>query len=405
MLLTNISRLITMEPGEGREGALGVIPDASVRLLGDSILWVGSRSELPVAEGEEEIVDCGGAIVLPGLVECHTHLVYAGSRENEFRQRSEGATYQDIAKAGGGILSTVGATRAASEDELISLAKPRADEALARGITTIEIKSGYGLDAACEEKILSAAQRLGREHAVDVVGTFLGAHVVPKEYRDNRGEYVRLVIEEMIPNLANKGLCRFCDVFVEEGAFDPDEARAIAGAAASCGLGRKLHVDQFGDGGGGKLAAEIGAVSADHLDHVCAEGIRALAKAGTVAVLLPTATFFVGGGHYAPARAMSDAGVKVALSTDFNPGSSPTLDLMLCATMGVTRMGLTTDEALLGITKHAAAAIGLEEEVGSIAPGKRADLVLFDAPNEDYLLYRFGTNFVSKVVKSGKIIT
>lgn len=403
MLLTNISRLVTMEPGEGREGPLGVIQDACVRIDGNLIAWIGPRSALPSASNDE-IIDCSEDIVLPGLIDCHTHLVYAGSREHEFRMRAEGATYQEIAKAGGGILSTVKATRVASEEDLLSLAKSRADEFMSRGVTTVEIKSGYGLDRDTERKILSVATRLSREHAIDVVSTFLGAHVIPSEYKDRRDAYVQLIIEDMIPSFAADKLCRYCDVFVEEGAFTTDEARVIAKAAQAHGLGIRLHVDQFHDNGGGMLAAELSASSADHLDYVSSEGIEAMAASDVMAVLLPTAAFFVKTGSQAPARKLIDAGVSVALSTDYNPGSSPTTDLLLCATMAVTQMGLTVDEALLGITKNAAASLDLLDQIGSIMPGKKADLVCFDVPNEDYLIYRFGTNFAHRVIKNGTVV-
>jgi imidazolonepropionase len=404
VLLFNIARLLTMEPGEDRVGPLGVIEDACVRIRGDRIAWVGKKSDFEAKITDEEVIDLKGDVVLPGLIDCHTHLVYAGSRENEFRMRSAGMSYQEIAKSGGGILSTVRATRKASEEELLALAKVRADEFLSRGITTVEIKSGYGLDQESEEKMLKVATRLDAEHAIDVVPTFLGAHVVPEEYKNKRNEYVRLVIDEMMSKLAKAKLCRFCDVFVEEGAFTIDEAREISEVAKSNGLKMKLQVDQFGDGGGGRLAAELEAISADHLDFVCDDGIQAMAKAGVIAVVLPAAAIFVKSGRLAPARKMVDEGVRVAISTDYNPGSSPTSDLFLCATMAVTQMGLTVDEGLLGITKNAAASLGLEKEIGSIAKGKKADLVSFGIPNEDYLLYRFGTNFARKVIKGGDVI-
>ena len=404
ILLKNIGRLVTMEPSAERLGALGVIENACVRIDEDLISWMGPSKDLPEAT-DDYIIDCDGRVVLPGLVECHTHLVFAGSRENEFRMRAEGKTYQEIAKAGGGILSTVNATRAASEDALLELAKHRADEFLSRGVTTVEVKSGYGLDLETEEKILRVARRLGEEHEVDVVGTFLGAHVVPQEYKDRRADYVKLVTSEMLPRIAEQKLAKFCDVFVEEGAYTADEARTIAEAAAKYGLRMKLHVDQFGDGGGGELAAEVNAVSGDHLDYTSDSGIEAMAKAGVVGVLLPTATLFAKSGRYPAARAMADAGMKVAVSTDFNPGTSPTTDLLLNATLASMQMGLTADEALRAVTSVSADALALTDGAGRIAPGKRADLVSFDVPHEDYLLYRFGTNHARHIIKAGNIHT
>lgn len=395
---------MTMEPGADCVGVLGVIEDACVRINEDRVAWLGAAKNLPETT-DDNIIDCNGGVVLPGLVECHTHIVYAGSRENEFRMRAEGATYQEIAKAGGGILSTVKATRGASEDELFDLAKQRADEFLDRGVTTVEIKSGYGLDLETEEKILRVAKRLGDEHEIDVVTTFLGAHVVPKGYKERRGDYVKLVTNEMLPRIAQQKLATFCDIFVEEGAFSADEARRIAEAANKYGLRMKLHVDQFGDGGGGELAAELGAISADHLDYTSDSGIEAMAQAGVVGVLLPSATFFAKSGRKPAARRMADAGMKVAVSTDFNPGTSPTTDLLLCATMAVTQMGLNVDEALIAVTSSSAAALALKDGAGRIAKGKKADLVSFDVPHEDYLLYRFGTNHARHVIKAGTIHT
>ncbi len=393
-----------MAPCAGRAGPLGVIEDACVRTADDRIAWCGPRAELPALAAHEEVVDCQGGVVLPGLIDCHTHLVHAGSRAHEFRLRAEGKTYQEIARDGGGILSTAGATREAAEDELMRTASGRADEMLARGITTVEIKSGYGLDLATEEKMLRVAQRLGNEHPIDVVTTFLGAHVVPPEYRNRRDEYVALIVREMLPRVAAEKLAVFCDVFVEEGAFTVGEARSIAAAAVQHGMRMKLHADQFRDGDGGALAAELGAISADHMDYTSVRGIEAMAKAGVIAVLLPAAAFFARSGRMASARAMIDAGVRVAVSTDYNPGTSPTTDLLLCATMAVTQMGMTIDEALMGITRHAAAALGLEDDRGAIEAGTRADIVVFSALHEDHLLFNFGTNFARMVVKNGTMV-
>jgi imidazolonepropionase len=404
ILLKNIGRLVTMEPGAGRVGALGVIENACLRVTGDRVVWFGAAEDLPGAT-DSRVVDCNAGVVMPGLVECHTHLVYAGSRADEFRMRAEGKTYQEIAKAGGGILSTVKATRIAGEDELLKLAKERADEFLERGVTAMEIKSGYGLDLETEEKILRVAKRLGEEHEVDIVTTFLGAHVVPREYKDRRADYVKLVTHEMLPRIAGQKLAKFCDVFVEEGAFTADEARTIAEAASKHGMRMKLHVDQFSDGGGGELAAELNAVSADHLDYTSERGIEAMAKAGVVGVLLPSATLFAKSGRQPAARSMADGGMRVAVSTDFNPGTSPTTDLMLNATMAVTQMGLKADEALMAVTSTSADALLLNDGAGRIAQGKKADLVSFDVPHEDYLLYRFGTNYARHVIKAGNIHT
>lgn len=403
-LLTNIARIVTMVPGPGRDGPLGVIEDACVRIAGDRIAWVGSAADLPREEGPEECIDCAGALVLPGLIDCHTHLVFAGSRQHEFKLRSEGASYQEIAAAGGGILSTVRATRAATEGELLLSATRRADRMLSLGTTTIEIKTGYGLDVESERKMAAVIQDLAERHPATIVGTFLGAHVLPAEYRGKRDDYLRLVIETMLPKVAVVPAITGCDVFVEEGAYTPDEAVAIANAAKGHNLALHLHVDQFTAGGGAALAARMGAINASHLDHTDVEGMRAMAEAGVVPVLLPGASFFTGGGRYPDARAMCDAGLPVAISTDFNPGTNPSLDLMLNASIAVTQMKMTCDEALQGVTRHAARALRLDDR-GTVEAGKRADLVLFGAPDEYALLYHYGTSSVQAVIVGGEQVT
>jgi imidazolonepropionase len=403
LLITDIARLVTMDPQDGREGPLGAIAEAAVRVCDGRIAWVGRQAELPAVRSREDIIDARGGIVLPGLVDCHTHLVHSGSRQQEFNLRSQGKSYQEIAAAGGGIMSTVRATREASEDDLFESARGRALEALAHGITTIEVKTGYGLDVESEAKIARVIARLRSVVPQTIVGTQLGAHVVPPEYRDRREDYVRLVIEEMLPEAAVNGAFSACDIFVEEGAFTHDEARAIAAAGKALGLSLHLHVDQFADGGGAALAAELGALSADHLDHANDEGIRAMAVKGVVGVLLPGASLFAGRGRFPNARRMIDQGLRVALSTDYNPGTSPTLDLWLMATIAVTQMGCTCDEALLGITRNAATALGLVDR-GSISVGKRADLIVLVAPDEYFPLYRCGARLVRQVIAGGSLV-
>jgi imidazolonepropionase len=395
MLINNIGRLVTMKAGPGREGPLGVMERAAVRIQGGLIAWVGRQRDLPPAKGAEEVIDAADGVILPGLIDCHTHIIHAGSRQQEFKLRSEGKSYQEIAAAGGGIMSTVRATRAATADELYLAATRRADEMLGRGVTTAEIKTGYGLEPEAEMKMVEVIRRLARNHPIGTFGTFLGAHVVPVEYQARREEYVRLVIDRMLPQAAASEVISGCDIFVEEIAFSPDEAREIARAAQALGLGLHLHVDQFGDGGGGQLAAGLGAQSASHMDYTSEKGV--------VAGVLPGASFFTGGGHYPDVRKMIDTGLAVAISTDYNPGTSPSLDLMLDASIAVTQMGMTCDEALAGITKHAAAALGLSDR-GTLSQGKRADVVIFDAPDEYYPLYRYGDNFVSQVILGGRIL-
>jgi len=423
LLVTNIGRLVTMEPKRGRDGPLGVIENAVLFAQDGRISWFGSkalwkklssraRQSFPLPRGERvegegrffkelRMFDAKGGVVTPGLIDCHTHLVHAGSRQNEFLLRSQGKTYWEIAQAGGGIMSTVRATRAAKFDELYEISRERADEALKFGTTTMEVKSGYGLDLNTELKILEVAKKIDANHQINICPTFLGAHVVPQEYKNRRKDYVNLVIDKMLPAVAKKKLARFADVFVEEGAFTAGEAGVIAKAANKYGMRVKLHVDQFKDGGGGELAALLNAISADHLDYVSDRGIEAMQEANVVAVLLPGATFFTGGRHHVPARKMIDKGVRVAIATDYNPGTNPCLDLILTATMAVTQMGLTVDEAWRGITINAAASLGIEKDFGTIAVGKRADIVIFDAQDEYYVIYRYGKNRACAVSVNG----
>lgn len=404
LTIYNISRLVTMEPGPGREGALGVIPRGAVVLDGDRISWVGPESELTGEISPATSIDANNGVVMPGLIDCHTHLVHAGWRADEFVRRARGATYQEIAVAGGGIMSTVRATRETSEEDLVTAATARASEAMSRGVTTLEIKSGYGLDLETELKTLRVARSLREQVAINYVTTFL-AHVVPAEWKDNRAHYVKLVCEEIIPAIAAESLAQMCDIFVEEGAFTPDEARVIAAAARKAGMQLRLHVDQFTDVGGGALAAELGALSADHLDVVSEAGIAAMASAGVVAVLLPGATMFAGRGMMPPVGKLVDAGVPIAIATDYNPGTSPTLDLFLCGTIAIAQMGLDPDLALLGMTRNASRALGRNNETGSIAVGKSADLVILGCENEYFPLYRFGSSCVRAVICRGEVLT
>lgn len=405
LLVTNIGRLVTMEEGKGREGPLGVVSDAALYCEDGKISWFGKKTGAAkhVKKGGADTIDAKGGVVTPGLVDSHTHLVHAGSRQNEFLARTQGKSYWDIAKEGGGIMSTVKATRSATEEELYFISKARADEALMLGTTTCEVKSGYGLDLDSELKMLKVIKKLKDTHPIRFFSTFLGAHVVPAEYRGKREQYINLIIEKMIPEVARRNMADFCDVFVEEGAFSSEEACAIAKAAKANGMDIRLHVDQFKDVDGAILAAEFEAMSADHLEFVSEKGIVALRESQVVAVVLPGATFFVGGKHYAPARKMIDNDVRVAISTDYNPGTNPCLDLMLTGSIAATQMDLTLDEVWKGITINAAASLGIEEECGSIIEGKVGDLVFFDAPDEYYPFYRYGRNCIDAVVKDGNV--
>lgn len=357
-------------------------------------------------------LDARGGTVTPGLVDPHTHLLFAGSREAELELRQRGAGYMEILAAGGGILSTVEATRASSADDLMRHGRRWLDEMLAHGTTTVEAKSGYGLDLPTELRLLEVAHALGREGPVDVVPTWLGAHAVPPEFRsrpDGTEAYVRHLVEEQLPGVAAQGRARFADVFCEEGAFTADQSRRVLEAARTFGLMPRLHADELVPSGGAELAAEIGAVSADHLAAVSAAGIDALARAAEegrpiVATLLPATTWFLMKERHAPARAFVERGIPVALGTDFNPGTSPTPSLPLAMSVACLSLRLTPDEALAGVTVNAAHALGLGEEVGSLEPGMAADVVIWDVPTSRQIPYWPAANLVRTVVKAGRVV-
>ena len=408
LIVTNIAELVTCEPALG-EGPLGVIRSAALAAAGGRIVWVGPAAKLddqvtvPPFPVRVDTVDARGAVALPGFVDSHTHLIFAGSREAEYAMRARGATYQEIATAGGGIHSTVRATRAASLDELVNLALPRLRTLLSHGTTTAEVKSGYGLTTADELKMLEAARRLGELQPVETHATFCGAHEVPPEYRGRTDAYVDLVVNEMLPAVAEKKLARYVDVFCEDGVFSVAQARRVLEAGARSGLRAKFHADEFVTLGGAELAAEVRALSADHLLKARPEGVARMKAAGVTAALLPGTAFFLGL-PYAPARAFLETGVRVALASDFNPGSSMGPNLQLVMTMAVSQMKMSPEEALLGVTLHGACAMGLEPEVGSLAPGKQCDLLLAEVPNWRWLSYHYGVNHVSRVLKRGQLV-
>jgi imidazolonepropionase len=357
-------------------------------------------------------IDAGGGAVTPGLVDPHTHLVFAGTREDELVLRQQGASYLDILSAGGGILSTVAATRAASEGELLAHGRRWLDEMLAHGVTTVEAKSGYGLDLETELRLVEVAYRLGREGPVDVVATWLGAHAVPPEFRsrpDGTEAYVRSLIDDQLPGIAAHGRARFADVFCESGVFSADQSRRVLEAARALGLTPRLHADELAPSGGAELAAELLAASADHLATPSPEGIAALAAATAagdpvVATLLPITTWFLMKDHHAPARAFIDAGVPVAIGTDFNPGTSPAASLPLAMSFACVNLRMTPDEVLTGVTINAARALGLEDEIGSLESGKVADLVVWRVPTTSQIPYWPGADLVRTVIKRGRVI-
>ena len=358
---------------------------------------------MPAALAGLPVEDAGGRAVFPGLVDCHTHLAFGGWRADEFEQRIQGATYLDIAARGGGIASTVRQTRAASEAVLEGRARSWLAAMRELGITTVECKSGYGLDRDTELRLLRVYRRLAASQPTRLVSTFLGAHVVPAEYRERRTDYVRLLIDEMIPAVAREALAECCDVFVERSAFSIEEARAILEAGLQAGLRPKLHADQLSDGGGATLAAELGALSADHLEHVSDAGIGAMAAAGVVAVSLPLATMYLNQPAM-PARRLIDAGVAVAVATDFNPGSAPSFHLPFALTLACTLQRMTPAEALKGGTIYAARAVGRESEVGSLEAGKYADFGIFDVPDAAQWLYHLQANACVRTVIGGETV-
>jgi imidazolonepropionase len=377
------------------------IPDAAMAWDGGLIAWVGPERELPHEYRQWENWDASGRLVIPGLVDCHTHLAFGGWRADEFEQRIQGRSYLDIARAGGGILSTVARTRAASEVELTDRASAFLGRMMALGVTTVEAKSGYGLDLETELRLLRIYRRLAGDGPVRLVSTFLGAHTIPAEYRERREEYIDLLIRRMLPIVATERLAHFCDAFVEQGAFSVAEGRRILLAGRAVGLGPKLHADQLSSGGGAELAAEVGAVSADHLECISEAGIAALAASGTVAVSLPLATSYLN--HQPlPARRLIEAGVPVAVATDFNPGSAPSYHLPLAMLLACTMQRMTPAEVLKGATLIAARAIGLEKEVGSLEAGKAADFAEIDASSVNQWLYHFTPNACTMTVIGGK---
>ena len=401
-LIENIAQLATCR-AEGGQGEVHAVADAAMVWEGATIRWVGPRRELPAEYRGAERLDAGGGLVVPGLVDCHTHLAFAGWRADEFTQRIQGASYLEIARAGGGIARTVRLTRETGEDALYQRARGFVHEMIALGVTTIECKSGYGLDREHELELLRVYRRLAETEPVRIVPTFLGAHLVPPEYRDRREAYVALLVDELIPTVAAEKLAAGCDVFVEESGFTVEEARRILLAGRAAGLAPRLHADQLTSSGGAELAAEVGALSADHLEHVSDRGIEAMAGAGVVAVSLPIASLYLSQPPI-PARRLIAAGVGVAVATDFNPGSAPSYHLPFAMTLACLLQRMTPAEALKGATFYAAKALGLESRVGSLEPGKAADFALIDTPDPQTWLYHLRPNACRLTAAGGEII-
>ncbi len=386
---------------------LGIIEDGAVAISGNKIVGVGKTKDI-LGEirttDKARVIDAKDKVVLPGFVDCHTHPVFAGTREDEFEMRIKGKSYHEIAAAGGGIKSSVKTLRSKSKEELIQLALPRLDRMLSYGTTTIEAKSGYGLSLEDEIKMLEVIKELNRIHPIDLIPTFLGAHEIPEEYKNNRTEYIKLITEKMIPEVAKGKLAVFCDIFCETGVFDIEESREILKAAKAHGFKLKLHADQLSALGGSKLAAELGAISADHLEFVDDDGIEKMKEAGVIGVLLPGACFGLGIKEYPPARKMIDRGLPLALATDFNPGSSMTESVPMILSLACLMMRMTPAEAIAASTINSAYAVDKRNDIGSIEVGKKADLVIWNVQNYKEIPYHFGVNLVDRVIKEGKVV-
>ncbi len=409
LLIVNADELITLagggqKPRTGKQmRELGIIHNGCLAIRDGRIAAVGKTPDVTKNFKAENIISAKGKVVLPGFVDPHTHLVFAGSREDEFQMRVEGASYMEILGAGGGILKTVRETRKASVEKLVDASLKTLDVMLEHGTTTAEAKSGYGLTTKDELKILEVIRRVDQLHCVDVVSTFMGAHAIPPEYKGNTQGYVSLVVEDMIPKVAEKGLAEFCDVFCERGVFSLEQTRRVLVSGKNHGLRPEVHADEMSMMGGAELAADVGAVSAGHLLFSSEEGIKAMAGKGVIAVLLPAAAFGLMMGRYADARLMIDLGVPTALGTDFNPGCWVESQQLVIA-FACHFMRLTPAEAITAVTINAAHAIGRASEVGSLEVGKEADVTVLDVSNHKFLGYRFGVNLVDKVVKNGRLV-
>lgn len=409
LLLKNAAELVTCGGGAPKAGPamarIGAIPDGAMWIEEGIIRRVGTTAEIldGIDGTPDEVVDAAGRCVLPGFVDPHTHFLFAGNRAEEFSWRLRGDTYMQIMERGGGIVSTVRATREAAEEELFEVGWRRLSSMLSFGVTTVEGKSGYGLDAATEVKQLEVMSRLNREHMVEVVPTFMGAHAVPPEFRGRTDEFVDYLIQEVLPLVARAKLAEFCDIFCEKGVFTVDQSRRLLAAAQALGMKAKVHADEIVSFGGAELAAEIGAASAEHLLHASDEGIRRMGDAGVIAVLLP-ATAFCLREPYARARFMIDQGLPVALATDFNPGSCFSESIPLVIALAALYMQMSPAEIVTALTINAAAAVGRADRIGSLEIGKQADFIVLSHPSHLYLPYHAGVNCVETVVKRGRIV-
>ena len=414
LIVTNIGQLLTFRSGCAgprfgkHQSDLGIVRNGAIAISGNIILAAGQEKDLfrqVARDVKVRILDAKGQVVTPGLVDSHTHLVFAGNRANEFEMRIEGKSYQQIAKAGGGIKSSVASLRRAARKELIVSSWKKLDRMVEHGTTTVEIKSGYGLSLKDEIKTLEVVKELRRKYPkASVVPTFLGAHAVPEEYQKKKKEYVRLITEKMIPEVAEKKLAEFCDVFCEEGYFTPTESKRILETGKKYGLKPKIHADEFASSGGSQVAAQVKAVSADHLMFATVANIDRMKRAGVMAVLLPGSSFFLGSNKYAPARVMIERGLSVAIATDFNPGSNMSESMPMTMTIACLQLKMTAAEALAASTINASYAIDRGNQVGTIEPNKIADLVVWEVKDYREIPYHYGVNLVETVIKDGKIV-
>lgn len=409
LIIKNIGKLVTMEgklsPRVGKEmNELTILENAYIAVVEDEIFQIGTGEGYKELIGEKTIVDdASGMLVTPGLVDSHTHLVHGGSRENEFSKKLNGVPYIQILQEGGGILSTVNATKEATFDELYNKAKKSLDRMLEFGVTTVEEKSGYGLELETEVKQLKVAHKLDKDHPVDLIHTFLGAHAVPVEYKSNSKAYIKLLVEEIMPKVKELGLAEFCDVFCEEGVFSVEESDYILSKAKEMGYKLKIHADEIVPIGGAELAAKLGCISADHLMAASEQGLKDMAEKGVIANILPGTSFNLNKPS-ANGRKMIDLNVPVSLSSDYNPGSCPSENLQFVMQLGCLNLKMTPNEVLTAVTINAAHCLDRAKEIGSIEVGKKADIAVFDSPNVEYLMYHFGINHIDRVYKEGKLV-
>lgn len=411
LVIKNISELITVSgenaPRKGKkQGEIEKIHDGLVLVSGDKILYAGEKDKAPeYDETDAEVIDATGKTVTPGLIDSHTHLVHGGSRENELDMKLNGVTYLEILERGGGIMSTLKKTKEMSEDELYEQTKKSVERLISYGVTTIEAKTGYGIDDFdTEMKQLNVADRIDKNLPVDIVKTFMAAHAVPEKYKENPGEFIDIVINDYLPKIEKDGRCKFCDVFCEKGVFNAEDSKRLLEAAKKHGLIPKIHADEIEEIGGTKTARDVKAITAEHLIKCSEKGVNELKEGGVIANLLPGTSFNMGDGIFAPARLMIEKEVPVAISTDYNPGSCPTENIQLCMYLACLNMKMTPQEVLVGVTINAACAINEQDTKGSLMEGKLADITIFDAPNINYVLYHFGVNHTDKVIKNGKVI-